>query len=232
MHTRAAIAGRLARYAAAILISCSIHWFLFHSQWAPRSANTPALVQLQQGMHAVELTLISSTASHATEPKHTQPEPKPEPKPEPIKEIPLEPATKIAQPEPPPEQEVLESEAPVEPAEPTAEPAPEPERAAIDSAEQTGSLQTKGVNAKSTSIITPVYPRRSNLLREEGTVLLNARIAVSGKLLHVEVTKTSGFHRLDEAALKAVRAASFTPAIKDGHPVEEMISLAFKFELN
>ncbi|MFC1467513.1 TonB family protein [Verrucomicrobiota bacterium] len=220
MHTRPAIAGQLARYAGAILISAGIHWGLFRSAWSHRPTDESARIRLLQGIHAVELTLLPSVASKATEPQPVEPAPAPEP----IQEAPQQQEAEIAVPEP--EKEKREDEAPVEPeAEPTAQ-------QIIDSIEQTGSLQSKGVSAQAVGEIVPLYPRRSNLRGEEGTVILNVHISEEGKVVEATITKSSGFRRLDAAALKAVRKTEFTPAMENGHPVEDVIPINITFELN
>lgn len=228
MHTRSAITGQLGRYALAVLISAGIHWRLFRSPWTLRPADSRTQIQLQQGIHAVELTLLPAIASQASQPQPTEPPP-PAPEPEPIKEAPPEPQPAITLPEP--EQKKLEGEAPAEPQPLTKNKEKTPAQT-IDATEQTGSLQTKGVSAGAKSAIKPIYPRRSNLLGEEGTVTIQAHISRAGKVLDAVISKSSGFRRLDQSALKAVNQAEFTPAIKDGQPAEDVVTLNFKFELH
>lgn len=225
MHPRPPITGPIARYSAAILLSAGIHWLLFQRQWSLPAPDIRAQIELQQGVHAVELTLMPSIASRAAklEPV-TPPSPKPQPKPEPIKEL----LTK-------PESKSLEGEAP---AEPPREQIPEketyyqpPEKHSVDSAEQAGSLEDKGVNAKAASTIKPVYPRRSRMRGEEGTVLFELHISATGRLLKTVMLKSSGFSRLDKAGLKAVQQATYTPAIHKGKPTEDIITQKVSFSL-
>ena len=58
----------------------------------------------------------------------------------------------------------------------------------------------------------PVYPTLSRRLREEGTVHLLVLVSETGDPKSVQIRKSSGFDRLDEAALNAVRRWRFVPA--------------------
>jgi TonB family protein len=53
----------------------------------------------------------------------------------------------------------------------------------------------------------PHYPRRSRLLGEQGVVLLRVSFNRDGVVESARVMGSSGFERLDEAALEAARAA-------------------------
>ena len=56
----------------------------------------------------------------------------------------------------------------------------------------------------------PGYPQLSRRLGEEGQVMVRAQVSADGKVLSVELKQSSGFERLDEAALKAVAKYRFT----------------------
>lgn len=58
----------------------------------------------------------------------------------------------------------------------------------------------------------PAYPMLSRRLREEGTVLLQLLIEADGRISELEVLQSSGFPRLDQAALEAVQKWRFEPA--------------------
>jgi protein TonB len=57
----------------------------------------------------------------------------------------------------------------------------------------------------------PVYPRESSRRREYGTVTLRVLVDPVGRPARVQVERSSGFERLDIAALEAVRKALFRP---------------------
>jgi protein TonB len=50
-------------------------------------------------------------------------------------------------------------------------------------------------------------------------VLLRIQVGVDGRVLDVEVVRSSGFERLDRAALVAVRSWRFRPGTEDGAQV-------------
>jgi protein TonB len=57
----------------------------------------------------------------------------------------------------------------------------------------------------------PLYPEMSKRLQEEGPVELAVEVGKDGSLRQVRITKSSGYERLDQAALAAVRQWTFTP---------------------
>lgn len=58
----------------------------------------------------------------------------------------------------------------------------------------------------------PSYPAVSRRTGEEGVVLLRVRVSAGGSVEAIEVRTSSGFARLDLAALEAVRRWRFVPA--------------------
>lgn len=77
----------------------------------------------------------------------------------------------------------------------------------------------------------PRYPPLSRRMGEEGTVGLRVELDEQGKVCAARVSGSSGFARLDEAALSAVRAWRCTPAQRDGQPVRAVALQPFKFIL-
>jgi len=51
----------------------------------------------------------------------------------------------------------------------------------------------------------PVYPRKAERLRWQGTVRLRIKVDAGGKVLSVEVVESSGYEILDEAAVESFR---------------------------
>lgn len=78
----------------------------------------------------------------------------------------------------------------------------------------------------------PEYPPQSRTLEEEGVVKLKVRVSVEGRALTVEMAKSSGFKRLDAAALEAVRQWRFVPAKQDGQALEDTVIVPLRFTLN
>jgi protein TonB len=65
----------------------------------------------------------------------------------------------------------------------------------------------------------PTYPRRSRRLREQGTVLLEMLVLADGRVTELRVNTSSGFERLDQAALDAVQSWRFLPAQRGGEAI-------------
>jgi len=79
--------------------------------------------------------------------------------------------------------------------------------------------------------IKPDYPRLSRLRGEEGDVVVEMRVNARGTVDEVEVVGSSGHTELDAAAVRAVRAAKFTPAKQGGRPVSSTARLSIAFRL-
>lgn len=77
----------------------------------------------------------------------------------------------------------------------------------------------------------PAYPPLSRRMGEEGTVVLRAELDEEGVVVAVRVVTGSGFSRLDEAALAAVKTWRCTPARRDGQPVRAIALQPFRFVL-
>jgi protein TonB len=77
----------------------------------------------------------------------------------------------------------------------------------------------------------PVYPRIARRMGYEGKVILIATISEAGVLIEVIVKDSSGHPVLDKAAVNAVRKWKFTPAIRDGLPVEGTLEIPIRFKL-
>jgi periplasmic protein TonB len=78
----------------------------------------------------------------------------------------------------------------------------------------------------------PDYPPASKRLGEAGTVLLNVYVLEDGKVGEATVQKSSGFPRLDEAAVREVkRSWRLTPGTKNGKPAAMYGQFAVTFKL-
>lgn len=78
----------------------------------------------------------------------------------------------------------------------------------------------------------PPYPERSRELGEQGRVELRVKIGVDGQLLALEVTRPSGYARLDDAAQALVRRGPFAPARRNGAAIESWLRLGVPFRLD
>jgi periplasmic protein TonB len=64
------------------------------------------------------------------------------------------------------------------------------------------------------------YPDASKRANEEGTCKVKITVGADGKINDQSIETSSGFPRLDDACLKAVRGQRMQPALQDGKPVE------------
>ncbi|MCR5884746.1 energy transducer TonB [Rhizobacter sp. J219] len=82
-------------------------------------------------------------------------------------------------------------------------------------------------------LVRPVgeYPRMSIRMGETGLVMVRVYIDEGGMPRQVVVEKSSGFPRLDEAAVVAVRGARFKPYLFNGAPTAGWARIPIPFEL-
>lgn len=77
----------------------------------------------------------------------------------------------------------------------------------------------------------PVYPKLSLRLGEQGRTLLLVELDERGRVANVSVKAGSGFSRLDEAAINAVKNWRCTPAMRNGVAVRSVATQPFNFAL-
>lgn len=79
----------------------------------------------------------------------------------------------------------------------------------------------------------PIYPKRSRELGEQGVVVLSIWVDVDGKPDKVQIIKSSGFPRLDDAALRQIRESwRFVPGQKNGQKEAMELIQRIPFTLN
>lgn len=77
----------------------------------------------------------------------------------------------------------------------------------------------------------PFYPAMSRRLGEQGRVVLRVELDGTGRVGSVVVSSGSGFRRLDEAAIAAVKKWRCNPVTRDGEVVHAIASQQFDFIL-
>lgn len=77
----------------------------------------------------------------------------------------------------------------------------------------------------------PDYPRLSRKLREQGTVILSVQVSTSGQAEAVSVNRSSGFERLDQVAVIAVKRWRFVAAKQGDQPVVARVIVPLVFSL-
>lgn len=131
----------------------------------------------------------------------TAPPPPPEPVPEPVVVVPPGP--------PPPSPPVMEV--------PPAPPAPV--------------MLTSDLAVSCPQRSPPEFPTISRRLGEQGRVILRVELEESGRIAAARVTQSSGYRRLDEAGLAAVKSWHCNPATRDGKVVRAVALQPFDFIL-
>jgi protein TonB len=186
----------------------------------------------------IQVAWISSPQSRAEPPKPEPPKPVPpkaqkkpkpavKPKAKPRKPAPAKPKPLISAPDSASEITVAKTaEAPKTP--PAASPPPAPARSAPAEA---APLIQPHLNADYLDNPPPAYPRISRRLGEQGKVLLRAMINADGTVAQLSVQKTSGFSRLDQAALETVKHWRFVPARRGGQTVPAWVVVPISFSL-
>lgn len=110
---------------------------------------------------------------------------------------------------------------------PTPAPVPPPPAAPAPQ----GPVQVSDLEARAVTIVPPKYPLESRRRREQGTVILAITLDTEGKVATVTLSKSSGFDRLDKAALGAVRRWRWSPTIRGGEAVAVRGVVEIPFEL-
>ncbi|WP_419684563.1 energy transducer TonB [Burkholderia theae] len=152
--------------------------------------------------------------------------PKVEPKPVPtaVKPTP-QPVAQSPAPSPTPAPAADPTPAPAAPAPaaPAATPSPARETMQINAPKNVPTVQCK--------IIEPPYPSMSRRRGESGTALVHFVIGVTGKIENIELQKSSGYPRLDEAALDAIRASTCRPYVENGQAIRVARTQPYSFGL-
>lgn len=146
------------------------------------------------------------------------PAPKPKPKPRPLPKPQTPPAKPVDTPPPPPPPAVAAS-APEGAATPQAPRQGPPH----DQPDLVSNIEYQGEGPRL------VYPLASKRMNEEGRVMVLAVINTQGLVDKVTVVSSSGYPRLDDAALDAVRQVRFKPYTRNGvaYPVQARIPCVF-----
>lgn len=209
------------------------HAILLTAVWLHRNALPPKEVAVQSitaqlipPAPAAQPVAVQSAARQPAPPKPT-PRVKPKVEPRPVqKAIPTpQPVAQAPSPTPAP--------AATAPTPAPAAPAPAAPAAAPGPARETMQVSApKNVSALSCTFVKPTYPSMSKRRGETGTAYVHFIIGVTGKIESVQLQKSSGYPRLDEAALEATRASTCPPYIENGQAIRAAHTLPFNFTLD
>jgi protein TonB len=76
----------------------------------------------------------------------------------------------------------------------------------------------------------PTYPALSLRLGEQGKVMVRVQIGKNGRALQARVAESSGFDRLDQAALRAVLNWRYVPGTVDGQAQDMWFDAPINFK--
>lgn len=214
--------GGAARVAAALGVSLSVHALLAAvlvvALGDGRTADDADTV-VSLDLSSVELSFSEQEDEQAA--AAFQPEPS-------AAELRPAPPAEPPRPEPPSEDDA----AVPQPERAKLEPPPAEERPQVDRPPDAAPRQAR-VDAppRPRRAIRPDYPRGARRRGEQGDVLVEMRVDADGRVTDARVVATSGHAELDEAALRAVRAATFVPARSGETPVPSTARLTLTFKL-
>ncbi len=210
-----------------ILFALIIHAALFHVLWTQRVMPQPEqLVTLFAEVLSLPEPEIQPEVKPEPVPAKLQPIQKPEPKPK-VKRLvakaPEMPKPQyVVPPEPEPESEAIEKEFVPRPAAET------PTKPQMPAGPVTLSSE---LSVSCPSLTAPTYPAISRRMGEEGKLVLRVELDESGRIDSARVIDSSGYDRLDKAALEAVRSWRCRPSMRDGQPVRAVALQPFNFVL-
>ena len=215
-----------------------VHAALIYGMWHYRlpSTNTQTVTLFaeliappQPKIEAPELPKADVKAEHVPPPpekpkvvKKAQPQPKQR---QLASAAPALPKDKVIDsPSPPAPEPVHEESESTQKQEAKAVPAARPEQM------QTGPVTlTSELSVSCPELSAPDYPTLSRRLGEEGKLMLQVELDESGRISNTRIVNSSGYSRLDNAALAAVKSWRCKPAVRDGKPVRAIALQPFNF---
>ncbi|MGS0892581.1 energy transducer TonB [Burkholderia stagnalis] len=207
------------------------HAIMLTAAWLHRNAPPPKAVEVQ----SITAQLITPApiaqqvaAESIPQPAPPKPTPKVKPKVEP------KPVQKAAKPTP-----VTPSPDPSPTPTPAADPTPAPAAPAAAPAAPPGPAREtmqvsapKNVPTLQCNFVKPDYPSMSRRRGETGTAYVHFVVGTSGKIESIDLQKSSGYPRLDDAALDAMRATTCRPYIENGQAIRAARTQPYNFGLN
>ncbi len=78
----------------------------------------------------------------------------------------------------------------------------------------------------------PAYPASARRMGMEGVVTLKVLVSREGKAVKIDISRSSGYKLLDNAAAEAVKNWRFVPARQGETPIDEWVLVPVAFRLN
>ena len=162
----------------------------------------------------------------------TPPPPVAKPIPPRAEATPEKPPQAPARPQAAPQPQAVAEPAPPSPAPnaPTALPAP-PQPTPVAAAPAPPAIQLPSSDADYLQNPEPKYPENSQRLNEQGTSTIRVLIGADGLPQRAEIGKSSGFDRLDRAALATVMRWRYVPGKRNGMPEAMWFSVPIVWKL-
>jgi len=195
-----------------LLFVLALHGAVLYEMWSYRIIPTPD--------EAITLMVNLINPPPPEQPKS------PKPKPEPPKPRPPDP--------PPPEHIHLVAETPVvQPDEPAVyvPPPPPPPVVEVPPLPPQPVVMANELSVSCPERSPPDYPALSMRLNEQGKVVLRVELGENGRVAKLEVKTSSGYRRLDDAALNTVKTWRCKPSLRNGVAVRAIALQPFNFTL-
>ncbi len=210
------------------------HAVMLTAAWLHRNAPPPKSVEVQTiTAQLITPAPIAQQVAAESIPQPAPPKPVPrvkpkvEPKPVPKAAKPtLQPVTQSPAPSPTP------APAATDPTPAPAAPAPAAPAAAPGPARETMQVSApKNVPTLQCNFVKPDYPSMSRRRGESGTAYVHFVVGVTGKIESIDLQKSSGYPRLDDAALDAMRSTTCRPYIENGQAIRAARTQPYSFGL-
>lgn len=227
---------RILQYSA-LSSTVGLHALAFALMGGAVAMQAPITLPRVASMEMISLAAPSKAASPAAPKQQPKPEKKPTPQ---VKPTPTPKPTPV-------KPKVMATPTPAAPSAkaisvPTAAPAAESKPSPAASSAEGGSSRGQSADAKP-SITEPMYrggylnnpkpayPALSIEEGETGTVQLRVHVSAQGQPLEVTLSNSSGFPRLDRAAVAAVKKWTFTPAKRGNEAIAYTFIVPVEFSL-
>ncbi|AWU99695.1 energy transducer TonB [Burkholderia sp. JP2-270] len=210
------------------------HAVMLTAAWLHRNAPPPKSVEVQTiSAQLITPAPVAQQVAAESIPQPAPPKPVPRVKPK----VEPKPVPKAAKPTPQP---VTQSPAPsptpapaaADPTPAPAAPAPAAPAAAPGPARETMQVSApKNVPTLQCNFVKPDYPSMSRRRGESGTAYVHFVVGVTGKIESIDLQKSSGYPRLDDAALDAMRSTTCRPYIENGQAIRAARTQPYSFGL-
>ncbi|KVL33875.1 energy transducer TonB [Burkholderia sp. MSMB1835] len=209
------------------------HAIMLTAAWLHRNTPPPKSVEVQTiTAQLITPAPIAQQVAAESIPQPAPPKPVPRVKPK----VEPKPVQKAAKPTPQP---VAPSPAPSPVPAPAADPtpapaAPAPAAPAATPAPARETMQVsapKNVPTLQCNFVKPDYPSMSRRRGESGTAYVHFVVGVTGKIESIDLQKSSGYPRLDDAALDAMRSTTCRPYVENGQAIRAARTQPYSFGL-